>query len=632
MKNKILSLLLTLCILSGISLSFPITASAVTASGTCGDNLTWTLEDGTLTIKGSGAMYNYDYSEDPWHSVNTSITEIKIKYGVTTIGDYAFDNCSQLLTVSIPGTVTSIGYKSFRYCSRLTEIEIPNSVTVIGDYAFRGCTKMSDVKMGNKTTSIGTNAFYACHSLTKVTVPDTVRFIGEEAFTFCESLTDINVEEKNSNYASVDGVLFNKSKTVLMQYPIGKGNETYYVPDTVTDISRHSFSTCRNLKNVVFGKKVKTIEGYAFYNCMNLESVTFTTAITTIKPMAFDYCKKISNVYYYGTEYEWNSINIGGNNSYLKNATIHLGATKKGAFGENLFWELDYNGVLTISGNGDMPSFEVVPWEDYINDIVEVYIENGVTNIGWGTFSYHESLKYIYISDTVKRIEECAFSGCSSLESIVIPEGITEIPLGTFEDCSSLISIDLPNSIKTIGQLAFVGCSFLPYIRIPDGATKIEMGAFARCSNLKQIVLPKSIKRIESVAFNVCNKLSTVYYLGTDSEWKNISIGGSNELLTSCYISRDSIPVSYVEMLQKEITVCAGATELILASCKPYNATDQTLKWSSSNPAVATVSSNGSVYGKNVGKTTITARSNNGKTASCIVNVTNKAVIDNNRF
>ena len=190
MKQKLFIFLLA--VLTG-------TGTLFAASGTCGDNLTWDLTNGTLTISGTGAMTNYSDSESnraPWYSSRSSITSVVINAGVTSIGNSAFYGCSSLTSVEIPNSVTSIGGNAFSDCSRLTSVTIGNSVTSIGEAAFSYCSSLTSVTIPNSVTSIGKYAFVYCSSLTSVTIPNSVTSIGDNAFYQCSSLTSV------TNYAT----------------------------------------------------------------------------------------------------------------------------------------------------------------------------------------------------------------------------------------------------------------------------------------------------------------------------------------------------------------------------------------------------------------------------------------------
>ena len=315
MKRKI-SLFLVLCMVMSLITALPITVSAA-SSGTCGENATWTYENGTLTISGTGDMWDWDYYE-PWFSISDSIKTVIIQTGVTSIGGRAFFDCGSLTSVTIPNSVTSIGKFAFDYCSSLTSINVdadnqyfisldgnlynknrtkliqyaigkkdtsflvPNSVTSIGDYAFYNCDSLTSVSIPNSVTSIGDGAFYDCSSLTSVTIPNSVTSIGKFAFEHCSSLTSINVDADNQYFISLDGNLYNKNRTKLIQYARGKKDTSFLVPNSVTSIG-----------------------DYAFYACDSLTSVSIPNSVTSIGDEAFYDCSKLKDVYYSGSQEQW---------------------------------------------------------------------------------------------------------------------------------------------------------------------------------------------------------------------------------------------------------------------------------------------------------------------------------------
>ncbi len=165
------------------------------ARGTCGENLTWTLDNnGQLLIKGTGKMDDWESSEDaPWYANRDQIKIVYIGDGVTSIGDAAFVDYYNLTSVTIGSGVTSIGEGAFYYCSSLTSVTIPDSVTSIGEDAFYYCDSLTSVAIGSGVTSIGDSAFYYRSSLTSVAIPDSVTSIGKGAFYYCPSLTSVTI-------------------------------------------------------------------------------------------------------------------------------------------------------------------------------------------------------------------------------------------------------------------------------------------------------------------------------------------------------------------------------------------------------------------------------------------------------
>ena len=177
--------------------------------------------------------------------------------------------------------MTSIGEGAFGGCSGLTSVTIPNSVTFIGDYAFYGCDGLTSVTIPNSVTSIGDRAFDGCWNLTSVTIGNSVASIGEGAFGGCSRLTVINVDENNTAYFSIDGVLFNKSQTELILYPRRKQG-AYTIPNSVTSIGRSAFRECSGLTSVNIPNSVTSIKDYAFEGCSGLTSVTIPNSVTSI--------------------------------------------------------------------------------------------------------------------------------------------------------------------------------------------------------------------------------------------------------------------------------------------------------------------------------------------------------------
>ena len=251
-------------------------SAAVSVSAETAQDFSWKLTDGVLTISGSGDMPNYG-GDAPWASQCSEIKEVVILQGVTSIGDWAFYNCDSLTSVSIPEGVTSIGDDAFRYCSSLASISIPSSVTSIGYDAFRDCS-----------------------SLTSVSIPEDVTSIGWSAFSGCSSLANIEVAENNPNYSSENGVLYNKNKTVLIRYAIGKSDTEFIIPGSVTNIGKHAFEDCSSLTSVSIPEGVTSIGDDAFSRCSSLTSVSIPSSVTSIGDYAFWDCSSLADIYYGG--------------------------------------------------------------------------------------------------------------------------------------------------------------------------------------------------------------------------------------------------------------------------------------------------------------------------------------------
>ena len=454
-------------------------------SGECGEHLTWDLTDGVLTISGTGLMTDFDWEKSPWYSYRADIKSLIIASGVTSIGTNAFYNCSELTSVTIPNSVTSIGEYAFYGCDSLpvenniryadtylvgavdktlSTCTIREGTRWIGSSAFQHCTSLTSIEIPNSVTSIGEYAFSYCSGLTSIEIPNSVTSIGKYAFSGCTGLKGINVATDNPNYCSVDGVLFNKDMTMLIQYPGGKSG-AYSIPNSVTSIGNCAFYYCTGLTSVTIPNSVTSIEDWAFGYCSGLTSIEIPNSVTSIGSWAFGY---ILNVNYNGTAtgspWEAKSVNgfVDGWLVYSDNTKTNLLACSSAATGT-------------------------------------IEIPTSVTSIGENAFRDCSGLKSIDIPNSVTNIGDGAFYGCGELKSIDIPNSVTSIGVGTFGKCSGLTSITIPNSVISIGDGAFNGCFSLDTIFIPKNVEIIGIGAFSAFtatddpsqSRLKAIIVDK---------------------------------------------------------------------------------------------------------------------------------------------
>ena len=249
------------------------------------DNLTWKLyADGTLNISGKGAMkdYSYDSNQSPVYN-NSNVKKVVIEDGVTSIGAYAFYECSSLTSITIPDGVTSIGISAFRNCSSLTSITIPDSVTSIGNSAFYYCKSLTNITIPDSVTSIGNFAFYNCRGLTSITIPDSVTSIGKSAFSLCSSLTSITIPD---SVTSIGESAFDSCRSLI----------SITIPDSVTSIEKYAFYGCSSLTSITIPDSVTSIGKYAFYNCSGLTSITIPDSVTSIGNYTFNGCSSLTSI------------------------------------------------------------------------------------------------------------------------------------------------------------------------------------------------------------------------------------------------------------------------------------------------------------------------------------------------
>ena len=393
---------------------YSVTSIGVETFYGCGSLTSITIPEGVTKI-GEGAFLDCG-----------SLTSITIPEGVTSIGESAFSYCSSLTSIdvaldnnsytsingvlfskdktilikypggkkdatsyAIPEGVTSIGEYAFRDCSFLTSITIPESVTEIGEYAFDFCSSLTSITIPEGVTKIGEGAFIGCSSLTSITIPEGVTTIEMCAFSFCSSLTSIDVASNNNSYTSIDGVLFSKDKTILKEYPEGKKDVTSYaIPVSVTEIGDYAFSDCSSLTSITLPEGVTEIANVAFVNCSSLTSITIPEGVTEIGEWAFSGCSSLTSITIPEGVTEIGQSAFGFCSS-LTSITIPKGVTE---IGQSAF-----------SGCSSLTS---------------VTIPENVTEIGGGAFYNCSSLTSITIPENVTKIGKYAFDECSSLTSI----------------------------------------------------------------------------------------------------------------------------------------------------------------------------------------------------------------------
>lgn len=308
-----------------------------------------------------GNLFNKDKTMLIQYAIGKSDEIYTIPDGVTDIYDYAFDSSENLSRINIPASVTSVGYDVFCWCYNLNYINvdennlnycsidgnlfnknktkmiryaigksnetytIPDSVTSIGGGTFDSAGNLTELIIPESVLWIGDYAFADCYSLTSISIPAKVSNIGYGAFSWCYNLTSINVNAENQNYCSVDGNLFDKDKTTLIQYAIGKNDTSYTIPTGVTKIDSEAFNENENLISVTIPDGVISIGDYAFSYCYNLTNITIPSSVRSISYGGFFGSDNLTDVYYGGTEEEWNAVEIEDDNDCLLNANIHFG-------------------------------------------------------------------------------------------------------------------------------------------------------------------------------------------------------------------------------------------------------------------------------------------------------------------
>lgn len=451
----------------------------VIGSGKCGDDVYWKLtSDGTMTLSGSGPMYDYNYcvtnypnyySQPEWWNYNgvelsQKITSLVVEDGITSIGSSAFYWTKKLKSVSLPNTIESIGFWAFTFCPiekfnmpqnikeigtdalsgmQIEEVVIPGTVKrlnmntfyectklkkviindgfiSIGLHCFKGCSSLEEVSLPESLQEISSMAFHSCSSLKTIDIGQNVGYIGGESFAGCGALAEINIDLNNRVYASEDGVVYNKEKTKLMFFPGGKTECN--LPSSLTGIQDAAFAGCQSLK----------------------------------------------------------SINVDPTNTAF--------AVKDG-----LLYSKDFKNLVACPAG--LSTFS---------------IDDRVEEIGAYAIYGNDEVREIKLPDAVTKLGKSSFAFCSNLAKINLPDAIKEIPYGCFECNFSLEDVNLPTSLERIGSDAFNHTN-LKELNLPEGLISIGYGAFdAAIRGITTIVIPSTCTEIENYAFNQSYEVETI--------------------------------------------------------------------------------------------------------------------------
>ena len=433
----------------------------VIVSGTCGDNLTWTLTDGgTLTISGEGEMEDYTFTSlAPWYDYRESIISVILEDGVNNIGDISFFKCVNLKSATLSNSVKEIGDYAFNWCEQLQKITGSENVTVIGDHAFSMCRKLVDINLSEGLTSIGDGAFHMCDSFTSIEIPDSATTLGKGLFYSCENLVSVTL------------------------------------PEGLTVIGEEMFYHCENLASIEIPESVTSIGDWAFDYCASLETLNLSSNIMHIGERVFGSC------------YELVGIHVDSDNPYYCSVDGVL-------FSKDMTQLIRHPSSRVIFGTYTIPDGVTTICNEAFDScrvLLGVTIPDSVTSIGEMAFNFCYSLDSITIPDSVTSIGDSAFSACWELKELLIPAGVIVVGEEIVSGCLSLTNIEVAegnenycsidgilfNKDRTILMACPIGKMLTEYV-VADGVTTISDSAFYYCEALESITIPDSAWHPES--------------------------------------------------------------------------------------------------------------------------------------
>ena len=394
----------------------------------------------------------------------SGLTSFTFPSGLIKIDGGAFDNCLNLTNVVIPSGVQYIGDYAFNDSYSMTSVTIPDSVIYLGDWSFSGCINITNLTIGDGITSIAPATFTWCANLTTVSIPDSVTNIGTtyyySAFSDCFALTNITygsglginvgslrfsgttnlntitVSSNNPVLSSLNGVLFDKNQTTLIQCPICKAG-IYSIPNTVTSLWNQAFLNCIRLTDITMGSSIISSGGNIFYGCTGITNINFLDGMTNLLTGLFYPCVNLESFAVSLNNPSYNSIS-------------------------GVLFDKNQTTLIQYPYNGN---------ENYT-------VPNGVKCIADDAFAYCLGLTNLMFPNSLTNIGQYAFIYCSGLKNITIPNGVASIDDGTFAYCSNLVTAEISSSVTNLGAYAFGFCQNLTSVYFKGNAPAADSSAF----------------------------------------------------------------------------------------------------------------------------------------------------------
>ena len=520
-------------------------------------------------------------------------------YDASPTRDYYYYIPASMKAVTLTGGHT-LGSYAFYGCDFLTRMELPSSVVIIRDFAFGSCSSLTEIVMPN-VVNIQSSAFTRCYSLTQVTIPASTTEIAGLAFSGCTSMTNINVNPQNTNFTSVDGVLFNKNRATLVSYPRGRGG-AYEVPASVTRIETFAFYDCIGLTGVTLPGGLAQIGQSAFRYCFGLTAIRFPASVTQIEAYAFEGCSNVQDIVVPASvttvgQSAFNPVNSG--KGYW--GTVYIeGATSRPS-GWNSSWNSSRRSVFwgcTLSAD---KSYVVSFAKTATSVVAESYgttapTRAGYTFGGWALAAGSDTAAYT--EDNVHQAPNgiTLYAIWLNYSSIVEIGGVRyglngrqgwrggakedARVIGVNPDAASvtiLNTVTLAGASRKVAGIAsavFYNHKKLVNISIPASLSYIEMYAFFGCENLTGITIPSTVTTIDAYAFSNCGAL-TIYAEPSSrpTNWDTLYWNPSGRpVVWRCTLDAEK---TYVESFTK--VGGSFATNLVLSA--PYRAGCRFVEW-----------------------------------------------------
>ena len=507
------------------------------------------------------------------HEVVDGECVIEFDAPITQIPRYTFYEKKLVGELRIPNTVTSIQDYAFNNCTGLSGIlVIPNSVTEIGNEAFYNCKGLNGtLTLSNNLKTIGRSAFYNCSGFKgSLTLPNSVTTIGSSAFELCSGFTSLKLSDALS---VIPSNAFDRCTSL---------SGILVIPNSVTEIGNRAFYSTGFNGTLTLSSNLKTIKDYAFYGCSKFTgSLTLPNSVTTIGVVAFEGCSGFTNLTLS------NALSVIPERAFFKctslsgNLVIPNSVTE---IGNNAFNGCTgFNGTLTLSSN--LKTIGDNAFCDCTGFTGDLTLPNSVTTIGESAFAYCGRFTSLKLSDALTVIPKRAFLACNFKGTLTLPSRLKMIDEGAFSNCTGFTGVlTLPNSVTTIGESAFAFCSGFTVLKLSEALTIIDRYAFQCCNNLtigsenpSQVTLPESLEKIGYEAFVWCDQIKTINFqslpegiseiLGFDMQ-KTVSL--SDDSYISDKASFTGYAISYTRTISNDWGTLVLPYSLTLTGNEPY--------------------------------------------------------------
>lgn len=566
----------------------------VTVWDSCGTSAKWTVKDkkATLVIDGSGAIVNSaNIREQPWKAVRASITTVEIGKDITRIGAFSFAAFSKLATFTIPedSKLEEIGKNAFMGTAKLTSISLPVTIKTI-----------DDTNVLNKEIHFrGTAAQW--ESLVFQTQAK------KDVYVLDASGNEVKYEADPYNgKCGTDATWhFDKDKGTLTIS--GSGAMATYNSASVVPWYKHN----ADIQTVKIEKGITSVGGYAFREYTNLTTVELPETIIQIDTCAFWNDTKLTDIALENVE-EFGSYSFLGCTGLTS-----LALTSAKNIGEQAF--VNCSELTTVTLGSEEHCVEKVGKRAFngCTALTSVTFAN-VKEVG--EFSFQGSKLTSADLKTVEIVGQSAFYKSTDLKKVIFGKNLKSLQEGAFA-YTGISSVSIPGTVTDMKENVFSGCTSMKNVSVAEGINTVSKGCFSGNTALEELSLPVTLTSVGQSAFSNCTSLKTVKYAGTREQWKNVSVEENNEPLVA--LMEEVINVTGIALNKSELTLnLGGATESLIATVMPENASDTRVLWSSENEKIASVDNTGKVTPVGVGVTNIIAKSVDGDfTAVCKVTV-----------